>query len=71
MFVRNSLLAQLDHQMMRADKEQKDRSSAEESLSQLRKEKAVLEKELKNSTSLHELEINRRDSQLAMVSFFY
>lgn len=64
---RRSLQAQLEHEGMRANKEQKDRVAAEEALSQLRKDKALLETELKSFTARHELEINRRDSQLSMV----
>ena len=67
---RDSIGAQLQLALAKADSEQLARSIAEEQLSDVEKEKTMLELELKEALSRHRDELNKKDIIVTTVSIF-
>ena len=65
---RDSLGGQLQLAMAKADSEQLARTIAEEQLSDVEKEKTMLELEIKEILSRHKSELVKKDSVISMVS---
>lgn len=65
---RDSLGGQLQLALAKADSEQLARTIAEEQLSDVEKEKTMLELEIKEILSRHKSEISKKDSVISMVS---
>lgn len=68
MYFRDSLGGQLQLAMAKADSEQLARTIAEEQLSDVEKEKTMLELEIKEILSRHKSELVKKDSVISMVS---
>jgi Rho-associated protein kinase 2 len=56
--------------MAKADSEQLARTIAEEQLSDVEKEKTMLELEIKEILSRHKSELNKKESVISMVGIF-
>ena len=69
-YCRDSIGAQLQLALAKADSEQLARSIAEEQLSDVEKEKTMLELELKEALSRHRDELNKKDIIVTTVSIF-
>lgn len=67
--VRDSLAAQLEITLTKADSEQLARSIAEEQYSDLEKEKIMKELELKDMMARHCQELNEKDITISSVSW--
>ena len=61
---------QLVQALGRAEKEQLCRQIAEDQLSNLEKEKTILELELKDALNRHRTELNRKDGNITNVTSF-
>lgn len=67
--LRDSLAAQLEITLTKADSEQLARSIAEEQYSDLEKEKIMKELELKEMMARHRQELSEKDITISSVSF--
>ena len=68
---RESFAAQLQLALAKADSEQLARSIAEEQLSDVEKEKTVLELEIKEMITRQKGEITKKENLIAVVSFHF
>jgi len=68
MICRDSLAAQLEITLTKADSEQLARSIAEEQYSDLEKEKIMKELEIKEMMARHKQELTEKDATIASVS---
>lgn len=69
MICRDSLAAQLEITLTKADSEQLARSIAEEQYSDLEKEKIMKELEIKEMMARHKQELAEKDATIASVSY--
>lgn len=69
LFFRDSLAAQLEITLTKADSEQLARSIAEEQYSDLEKEKIMKELEIKEMMARHRQELAEKDTTITSVSY--
>ncbi len=69
-YFRDSIGAQLQLALAKADSEQLARSIAEEQLSDVEKEKTMLELELKEAMNRHRADLNKKDIAITTVNLF-
>ena len=70
LYCRDSIGAQLQLALAKADSEQLARSIAEEQLSDLEKEKTMLELELKESMARHKTDVTKKELTITTVWLF-
>jgi len=67
MCYRNSLNAQITQERSRAEAERTSHSAVQQQLSELEKEKVLIDLELKDAVARHKTELSRRDATISNV----
>jgi len=67
LFCRNSLNAQIAQERSRAEAERTSHSAAQQQLSELEKEKVLIDLELKDAVARHKTELSQRDATICNV----